>query len=49
MTAITWRGLTADYAPHERATMRDLALVALDEAVILHELKALLDARILRA
>lgn len=44
MTPITWRGLTADYTDNERATMRTLPA---KEATIIHELKALLDARII--
>lgn len=40
MTPITWRGLTADYAPHERVFLRALTGSYPDEAQIVHELKA---------
>jgi hypothetical protein len=47
VTPITWRGLTADYSEAERNTMRNLATMYPDEATILHELKAILDASII--
>jgi hypothetical protein len=44
VTPVTWRGLTADYTEAERNTMRELPR---DEATVLHELKAHLDATII--
>lgn len=45
MTALTWHGLTGDYTDDEREFMRTLAANRPDEAAVIHELKALLDAR----
>lgn len=46
-TALTWRGHTADYTDTERDTMRNLATMFPEEALVLHELKALLGASII--
>jgi hypothetical protein len=46
VTPVTWHGLTADYTEAERNTMRELPR---DEATVLHELKAHLDATIIDA
>jgi hypothetical protein len=43
---VRWHGLTATYAPHERALMRELPR---DEAAVLHEMKARLGATVHRA
>jgi len=43
---ITWHGLTARYHRHERHFMRELGRTYPDEARVLHEMKARLDATI---
>lgn len=50
MSQVTWRGLTADYDEDEREHMAQLRRAGdVDLAALVHETKALLDARIVPA